>query len=54
MLHIGNERVPVCHGVTRRSFLQAGSAGLAGMTLMLFFFTGQNTLRLYREEKIVK
>ncbi|MCY2967588.1 MAG: DUF1501 domain-containing protein [Planctomycetota bacterium] len=33
MLHLGNEPVPVCHGVTRRSFLQAGSAGLAGLTL---------------------
>jgi hypothetical protein len=33
MLHVGNVKVPVCHGVTRRSFLQAGSAGLAGMTL---------------------
>src|SRR6187455_1940880 len=33
MLNIGNEKVPLCHGVSRRSFLQAGSAGLAGMTL---------------------
>ena len=33
MLHVGNVKVPVCHGVTRRSFLQAGSAGLAGLTL---------------------
>ncbi len=35
MLHIGNTQVPVCHGhgFTRRSFLQAGAAGLAGMTL---------------------
>ncbi|HEX3657167.1 MAG TPA: DUF1501 domain-containing protein [Pirellulales bacterium] len=33
MLHVGNVKVPVCHGVTRRSFLQAGSAGMAGMTL---------------------
>lgn len=33
MLHIGNVKVPVCSGVTRRSFLQAGSTGLAGMTL---------------------
>src|SRR6186713_922204 len=33
MLHIGNVKVPVCHGVTRRSFLQAGSAGLAGLAL---------------------
>ena len=33
MLNIGNEKVPLCSGVSRRSFLQAGSAGLAGMTL---------------------
>jgi uncharacterized protein (DUF1501 family) len=33
MLNIGNEKIPVCHGVTRRSFLKAGSAGLAGMVL---------------------
>ena len=33
MLNIGNEKVPLCNGVSRRSFLQAGSAGLAGMTL---------------------
>ena len=35
MLNIGNVKVPMCHGhgVTRRSFLQAGTAGLAGMVL---------------------
>jgi len=35
MIHVGNERVPVCegHGFNRRSFLQAGATGLAGMTL---------------------
>jgi hypothetical protein len=35
MLNVGNVRVPVCHGhgFTRRSFLQAGAAGLAGLTL---------------------
>ncbi|MBI3866296.1 MAG: twin-arginine translocation signal domain-containing protein, partial [Planctomycetia bacterium] len=33
MLNVGRVNVPVCHGVTRRSFLQAGSAGLAGLTL---------------------
>ena len=33
MLNIGNVKVPVCHGVTRRSFLQLGTAGLAGMVL---------------------
>ncbi|MCH7727750.1 MAG: DUF1501 domain-containing protein, partial [Planctomycetes bacterium] len=33
MLHIGNEHVPDCSGVHRRSFLQAGAAGMAGLTL---------------------
>ncbi len=33
MLHLGNVRVPVCHGVTRRSFLEAGATGLAGLSL---------------------
>ena len=35
MLNVGNVKVPMCqgHGVTRRSFLQAGAAGLAGMAL---------------------
>jgi uncharacterized protein (DUF1501 family) len=33
MLNIGNVKVPVCHGLTRRSFLQAGTAGLAGLML---------------------
>lgn len=31
-----------------------GTIGLAGMTLMVVFFTGQNTVRLYREERIAK
>lgn len=33
MFKLGNERVPVCHGLTRRSFLEAGTAGMAGLTL---------------------
>ena len=33
MLNVGSVNVPVCHGVTRRSFLRAGSAGLAGLSL---------------------
>ena len=35
MLNIGNVKVPVCHGhgFSRRSFLQAGTAGMAGMIL---------------------
>ena len=35
-------------------FDMGGTIGLASMTLMVFFFTGQNTVRLYREEKIAK
>ncbi len=31
-----------------------GTIGLAGMSLMVVFFTGQNTARLYREERIAK
>jgi phosphatidylglycerophosphate synthase len=31
-----------------------GAIGLAGMLLMAVFFTGQNTIRLYREERIAK
>ena len=31
-----------------------GVIGLTGMALMLLFFTGQNTLRLYREERVAK
>ena len=33
MLHVGNERVSVCSGVNRRSFLQAGAAGMMGLSL---------------------
>ncbi|MGZ0168830.1 MAG: DUF1501 domain-containing protein [Planctomycetales bacterium] len=33
MLHIGNAHVPDCSGSNRRSFLQAGAAGLAGISL---------------------
>lgn len=33
MLHIGDVKVPVCSGVSRRSFLQAGACGVAGLTL---------------------
>ena len=35
MFHVGNERVSLCsgHGPTRRSFLQAGSAGMVGLSL---------------------
>jgi hypothetical protein len=33
MLHIGNTYLPLCSGGTRRSFLQAGAAAMAGLTL---------------------
>jgi len=33
MLHIGQEKVPLCSGPSRRSFLQAGAAGIAGLSL---------------------
>ncbi|MBM3995083.1 MAG: DUF1501 domain-containing protein [Planctomycetes bacterium] len=33
MLNIGNEKVNLCSGLSRRSFLQVGVAGLAGMWL---------------------
>ncbi len=35
-----------------RLFDVGGAIGLAGMGFMLVFFTAQNTLRLYREERI--
>src|SRR6266436_5193894 len=36
MLHIGNENLPLCSGASRRSFLQAGAAAMAGLTLPNF------------------
>jgi Protein of unknown function (DUF1501) len=33
MLNVGNEKIPVCQGITRRSFLTAGAAGLATLSL---------------------
>jgi hypothetical protein len=36
-----------------RLFDVGGAIGLAGMALMLISFTLQNTVRLYREEKVV-
>jgi hypothetical protein len=33
MLNVGKVKVPLCEGLTRRSFLRVGSAGLAGMVL---------------------
>ena len=45
---------PVVHflGGKYRLFDVGGAIGLAGMSLMLVFFTAQNTVRLYREERI--
>jgi hypothetical protein len=33
MLNVGNVKVPLCQGLSRRSFLQVGAASLTGMTL---------------------
>ncbi len=41
-------------GAQYRLFDVGGAIGLAGMTLILVFFTAQNTLRLYRQERISK
>jgi archaetidylinositol phosphate synthase len=41
-------------GANYRLFDLGGAIGLSGMSLMLLFFTLQNTLRLYREERIVR
>jgi phosphatidylglycerophosphate synthase len=45
---------PVVHlfGARYRLFDLGGAIGLAGMTLMLIVFTMQNTIRLYREDRI--
>ena len=37
-----------------RLFDLGGVIGLAGMAVMVVFFTAQNTVRLYREERIPK
>ena len=57
LLAIGNLALlwkPIVHlfGTHYRLFDVGGVIGLAGMALMLLVFTAQNTLRLYREEKI--
>jgi archaetidylinositol phosphate synthase len=59
LLVIGNLALlwkPQVHflGASYKLFDLGGTIGLAGMTLMLLFFTGQNTVRLYREEGIPK
>ncbi len=59
LLAVGNLALlwkPQVHfgGKVYRLFDVGGAVGLAGMALMLFFFTAQNALRLYREERIAK
>ena len=36
MLHLGNVNIPLCSGVTRRSFLQVGAAAMTGLNLADF------------------
>ncbi len=57
LLAVGNVALfwkPRVHfvGGQYRLFDVGGVIGLAGMTMMLLFFTVQNTIRLYREERI--
>ena len=58
LLAVGNLALllwkPVVHifGGQYRLFDVGGAIGLIGMTLILLFFTAQNTARLYREEKL--
>src|SRR5437868_6606517 len=42
MLRFGDVKVPVCHGVTRRSFLQAGSAGSTHENGQRWMMTGHD------------
>jgi archaetidylinositol phosphate synthase len=58
LLVIGNLALlwkPVVHlfGGCYRLFDIGGAIGIAGMALMVVVFTAQNTIRLYREERIV-
>lgn len=57
LLAIGNLALfwrPLIHlfGREYRLFDVGGAIGLLGMGLMVLFFTAQNTIRLYREERI--
>jgi phosphatidylglycerophosphate synthase len=57
LLAIGNvallwRPVVILFGGKYRLFDVGGAIGLVGMSLMLVFFTAQNTIRLYREERI--
>lgn len=57
LLAIGNLALlwkPMVHflGGVYRLFDVGGAIGLIGMSVMVVFFTAQNTIRLYREERI--
>jgi|HubBroStandDraft_4_1064222.scaffolds.fasta_scaffold01291_5 archaetidylinositol phosphate synthase len=59
LLIVGNLSLlwkPQVHFLGRycKLFDVGGAIGLAGMALMLVFFTAENTIRLYREERIAK
>jgi len=59
LLIVGNLSLlwkPQVHFLGRycKLFDVGGAIGLAGMVLMLVFFTAENTMRLYREERIPK
>ncbi len=59
LLAVGNLALfwkPVVHlfGKVFRLFDVGGAIGLAGMTLMVIFFTAQNTARLYGEETLAR
>jgi archaetidylinositol phosphate synthase len=59
LLAVGNLALlwkPQVHflGGDYRLFDLGGAIGLAGMAVMVVFFTAQNTVRLYREERISK
>jgi archaetidylinositol phosphate synthase len=55
LLTIGNLALfwkPVVHLLSFRLFDIGGAIGAIGMALMIVFFTMQNTVRLYREERL--
>jgi archaetidylinositol phosphate synthase len=59
LLAIGNLALlwkPQVHflGGSYKLFDLGGTVGLAGMALIVIFFTAQNTVRLYREERLAK
>lgn len=56
LLAVGNLalfRWPMVLGGRFRLFDIGGAAGIAGMSLMLIFFTAQNIRRLYQQERII-